>query len=276
MKLTCDLCGGTLQVNPGGQGATCSTCGLGYTMERLREKLGIRNEEQNNPKPVPPKPVPPKPDEEIIYEVTDWEVANPSNSGFDFVPEQFVMENNGSGNGDLCGRVLRGGIGLGDQIYIDGDYAHPYRLYLINDDGSKVCAKEGESADLYLVTCPRKVLRNARMVTGDPNPVANAYNYPGTVRQYFSKLLGSEFPQYEILMDVAHDALKIPVSYLLFRDGKPAVAVFLIDSNDSSARWQVEKAAQVFGGEGVACTHFFENYRNDAPYVIDRVRGAMG
>lgn len=40
MKLTCDICGGELQVLSGGQGATCKVCGVTYDIERLREKLG--------------------------------------------------------------------------------------------------------------------------------------------------------------------------------------------------------------------------------------------
>ncbi len=40
MKLTCDLCGGTLQMNAGGKGAACAGCGMTYSMDALREKLG--------------------------------------------------------------------------------------------------------------------------------------------------------------------------------------------------------------------------------------------
>ncbi len=39
MKLTCDLCGGQLMVGSGGQSASCTVCGLLYSMDRLREKL---------------------------------------------------------------------------------------------------------------------------------------------------------------------------------------------------------------------------------------------
>ena len=40
MKLICDLCGGELLMNAGGQCATCATCGLEYPKERLLEMLG--------------------------------------------------------------------------------------------------------------------------------------------------------------------------------------------------------------------------------------------
>lgn len=39
MKLTCDLCNGELQMNPGGQQASCTQCGLTYSLERLKEKM---------------------------------------------------------------------------------------------------------------------------------------------------------------------------------------------------------------------------------------------
>ena len=265
MKITCDLCGGALQINLGGQGATCTNCGLSYTMDRLREKLTgetpVRSE--------PPKPV------DKIYDVPVRESVEPQKSSFDYEPEQFVMENNGSGNGDLCGRVQQGGIGRGDFVYIDGDYDHPYKVYIINDDPYMTCAKAGMPAELYLVKCPRKVWKNARMVTGDPNPVANAYNYPGTVKEYFSHLLLGTFGEYEIRGDVPKNGLDIPVNYLFCQGGKPVLAVFLLHSNDSKGRSQVRKAVRIFALEGVDCTHFYENYRNDAPYVIDRVQGAL-
>ena len=271
MKITCDLCGGALQINLGGQGATCTNCGLTYTMDRLREKLTGKTSVEPEPlKPEPPKPV------DIIYNIDTWETVEPVKHSFDYVPEQFVMENTSGGNGDLGGIVQQGGIGLGDKVYIDGDYDHPYTVYSINDDPYMISAKQGMPTELYLTNCPRKVWKNARMVTGTPNPVANAYNYPSTVKEYFSHLLLGTFGEYEIRGDVPKDGLNIPVNYLFCKGGKPVLTVFLIDSNDSKARYQVEKAARIFAPEGVSCTHFFEDYRNDAPYVIDRVKGALG
>lgn len=40
MKLTCDICGGTLQMNPDNQGAACTSCGMAYSLESLRAKVG--------------------------------------------------------------------------------------------------------------------------------------------------------------------------------------------------------------------------------------------
>ena len=51
--------------------------------------------------------------------------------------------------------------------------------------------------------------------------------------------------------------------------------MFVVGSNDCKARYQAEKAARVLGTRGIASTHFFEDYRNDAPYVTKRVQEAL-
>lgn len=39
MKLTCDLCGGVLEMRDGRTSAVCCNCGMEYGEDRLREKL---------------------------------------------------------------------------------------------------------------------------------------------------------------------------------------------------------------------------------------------
>lgn len=50
MKLTCDLCGGVLQMNLDGQGAVCGNCGMTYSLEHLRKKLGSQSVEKQESK----------------------------------------------------------------------------------------------------------------------------------------------------------------------------------------------------------------------------------
>ncbi len=61
MKIACDLCNGELEMKAGGQGAICTTCGLAYSLARLKEKLGAQ---------PPAAPV----EEAVIYDVVDFEV----------------------------------------------------------------------------------------------------------------------------------------------------------------------------------------------------------
>ncbi len=61
MKLTCDLCGGTLQMNAGAEDASCKTCGLCYSLKILREKLGLSTEPPKKAAPASPVSVVPTP-----------------------------------------------------------------------------------------------------------------------------------------------------------------------------------------------------------------------
>ena len=276
MKLTCELCGGSLQMNLGGQGATCRECGLTYPMERLREMLNGNAAvkpappKPTPPKPAPPTPVPPKPDDKKVYIVTEWEKVEK----FTFVPEQFVMSVTETGVDYVSGRIQQGGIGVGEQIYINQDYQHPYTIRYLNDS-SQSDAKAGTRVRLYLKNCPKRILKKAAAVTGVPNPVANAYNYPGPVNEYFTKLLLSEFSQYTIQKGVSHDTLEIPVDYMFYQDGEPVLAVFLSHSRDAKSDRKIAKAFRTLALEDISYTSFYENYRNDASYVIDRVRNAL-
>ena len=56
MKLTCDICGGNLQMMPDNQSAVCTNCGVGYPIESLRQKMGMvtpppRQEYARQPQP---------------------------------------------------------------------------------------------------------------------------------------------------------------------------------------------------------------------------------
>ena len=141
MKLTCDLCDGSLQMNNDGQGAVCTVCGILYPMARLKEKLksqpaGQTNGSETRETPAPAKEVP-------------------------FVPQPFIL-NLTKGNGDLSGYVQQGGIGLGDNIYINGDYSRPYTIYSINDDYNVVSVKQGMNVDLFVSNCPSRLRFSAR------------------------------------------------------------------------------------------------------------------
>ena len=266
MKLRCDLCQGVLQMRTGGQGAQCTVCGLTHSMERLREKLGIPAVTTEIPAPI---------QSQVFCTLTDKPPVVLSNSTEAFCPRQFILRCT-PGEGDLHGMVQQGGIGLGDQVYINNDFQHPYTVYSINDDPAMSSLKAGTQGSLYLTTCPRKVLREAQVVTGAPNPMPNAYNYPDNVWKYFRHLLEVEFGKYEVQTNVTWPGLNLPVTFLLCQNNRAVNAIFLIDSQDSKARYQVQKAATLLHSAGVGCTHFFASYRNDWDYAVNRIQDSMG
>lgn len=70
MKLTCDVCDSPLEMNGGGRGATCTQCGLTYSLERLKEKMRDQSAVRAAEEVVYDIP-----EEDIIYEVAEEDVV---------------------------------------------------------------------------------------------------------------------------------------------------------------------------------------------------------
>ena len=283
MKLTCDLCGGVLQMNAGGKDATCKTCGLCYSIDLLREKLGLGATAKPQEKPVAPvveTPVvePPVVETPVAPVVAAPVVETPVEPVVEtpVAEESFAMQVARYANGCLEGTVTQGSIGIGESVYINGDYTTPYRVYRFDDEPNLVRATAGMTIKLRLASCPRSVEKNARTVVGDTTPAENAYHFPGTVEEYFTGLLQENFPAYKLRKNIAWEEMEIPADYLLLKDGYPAIAIFVFDSHDAKSRYQAQKAMEVFGRSGVSSTYFYEEYRNEPAYVVDRIRSAMG
>lgn len=280
MKLTCDLCGGALQVNAGAQDASCKTCGLCYTMDMLRQKLGIGSVPQNKPVETPRSSaaftpaVDPVREQPVIAKPQPTPVAAPT-------AKQFIMPVDKLFAACLAGDVKQGCIGIGETVYIDEDYSKPYRLIRFGNDPEATRVTAGQYTRLFIVPQNRgynskDAMRNARLVTGHPNPAINAYRCDGSVEGYFADILSKNFAEYRMDKQVEWPGLKIPVTFMLMKNNRPAIAVFVFDSHDAKSRYQAQKAQQIFENADIGCTHFYKDYRNDAPYVIDRIRAALG
>lgn len=263
MKIACDVCSGPLTVTVKGRVATCNTCGLEYSLAYLREKYWCNAAKV--PVITPPKP-------EDISEKSLPVFVDTSQMPPLPPPKQFVMRIFETHHDCLMGRVEQGGIGVGEKVYINGDYGHPYTIYSLESAQS---IKEGMCANIYLEKCSAKVIRGASVVTGCITPVINAYQYNGTTGAYFLHLLAQYFRDYNIATDSICNQTKQPVDFLLYQSGKPKIAIFLLHSSNSKGRNRVERAKTQLAPDGIACVHFYENYRNDAPYVVERIRQAL-
>lgn len=54
-KMQCDVCGGPLAIDAGGRSATCKSCGMEHSIERVREMLGTAPAAQPDPAAVEPQ-----------------------------------------------------------------------------------------------------------------------------------------------------------------------------------------------------------------------------
>lgn len=132
MKLQCELCGGTLQMEPGGRGAVCTACGLGYTLTRLRELLGGTG---SAPVPAPaPKPAPvsapapaPKP-----RDPREGAAGDARRTGGFLLTVEDVYTVAGRGV-DVLGTVEQGTVAVGDGVAVNG--AGSYAVTAISHQG---------------------------------------------------------------------------------------------------------------------------------------------
>ena len=275
MKLTCDVCGGALQMNAGAQEATCKICGMCYSIEVLRSKLAQRGISVQNTgtslrkqeTPVPPvEKTTVRSDENAFDRTTEATQSQDSGNGFRMAVDTVFAA-------CLAGTVERGSIGIGEKLYINGDYSKAYTLRRFGNDPMKVVASANEDVRLYIVPNNKQILKQARFVTGEPVPAENAYRYVGREWEYFDTLIKERFAEYTVEKNVAWPGLKTPISYLLYKNERPVLAIFVFNSHDAKARYQAQKAERILP---IGCTHFYEEYRNDSDYVVSRIREALG
>lgn len=282
MKLTCDLCGGALQMNAGAKDASCKNCGLCYSLEMLREKIGLGQSAQAKPTtsyqvPVAPQPsVPEKPQPQPPVVPQPSVTTAPEAPSKPAQEPRFMMQVDKLYPANvIAGTVQYGSIGIGETVYINGDETMAYRVYRFDHDLEKTYATVGESVELTLDRCPKGVLLRTHTLVGQSVPEMNAYRFGDDVDAYFTYLLQENFPEYTVQTQVTLDGLKLPVNYLLSKNGQAKMAIFVISTNDSCARSQVKTAARLCASRGIGCTHFFSGYRNEASYAVERIRSAM-
>lgn len=179
-------------------------------------------------------------------------------------------------DGCLHGYVQQGCIGVGEQVYINGDYSRAYQLYRFDHHIDTTHAKAGQKVSLCLEPNRKSELRQAHTVTSDRTPVNNAYRFHGSVEEYFEDLLRREFAKYTLKKQMTWPGLDMPINFMLLQNGRPVAAIFVFDSHDAHCRYQAQKAGDIFAAAMIGCTHFYADYRNDELYVTERIRSELG
>jgi hypothetical protein len=130
-------------------------------------------------------------------------------------------------------------------------------------------------------------------------PAVDLYAFRGKPEEYFSRLLQGCFPEYEIQSNVHPSTLTqlsgsawicrcgnrnyskfcvecgkpqpenhYPISFLLYRNGTPALAIVLCDKNRANVRRTIQACQSI----GLPCQCYYTHFRNKASYVTDRIR----
>ena len=103
---------------------------------------------------------------------------------------------------------------------------------------------------------------------------ADAYTYRGSVEDYFLEVLQRAFPDYHIhqnprTSDTEH------LTILLHQNGGLKAVLILCDKNKFDTQ-QIRDTMDSCMMTGVPCLRFMREFRNDANYVTQRIRKALG
>lgn len=99
---------------------------------------------------------------------------------------------------------------------------------------------------------------------------------------YFQDLYLRNFPEYEIRTNVPADQIdpsiqtvSLPVTFLFCRDGKPLLAVLLMDPHQDFDHRYSRVTERACRAKGLPFLRYFLTWRNDADYVVSRTRAGL-
>ena len=105
-------------------------------------------------------------------------------------------------------------------------------------------------------------------------PVEDLYCFHGSEEQYFSWILSYYFPELKVVRHVQIAGPNdLPVTFMLYRDDRPILAVFVCFDDYRNAR--TRHAVAACEEKGIPYQRYYYNFRNDKHYVVDRIRSAL-
>lgn len=174
------------------------------------------------------------------------------------------------------GVIRQGCVANMDTVFLNSAQLHRWVVWGIEATppaayGNRACA--GMKVRLTLEGEYKTDPSTVKTIVGEHCPPEALDHFSGTPRQFFNSLLVRQFhPKYKILTEANYNDIPIPVTYLFCLDGKPKLAVFLVDSFDNKQYYRVGKALKACEQAGLPAMQFFMDYSNTAYYVSTRIR----
>lgn len=267
--IKCDLCGGSLMMDAGGKYATCQSCGMDYSIERVKELFNATNPHAKNP--------PEASKSHYNGGIIDWERVGHSseerNPNELWRTEDFKMNVSVSQTIKrrffsakieyaARGSVINGEADCFDWLITDAYTGREYYL--------KYAEKQGYN-DYKLVFATNHFSKRTY-------PVPTPGNYI-MERKSFVHALEDACPDCTIRYQVPAAAFGaadtcMPVDYLIIKNQKPVLAICVHDGNNyRSKRAALTRQAVECGGIGYM--RFFSGMPNDPSYVTRRVKSAL-
>jgi len=270
MKVVCSICGGTLLVESGGKMAVCTGCSVGYSIERVREMVGMHNheppvervsapEKKNNvgkERKVPQE----KRDEAKLWEEVTIEPVR--------IRIRAVV---GSGfqTRTLSGVVESGTFDLGSDLYVNDDKNKVCCPYKMTCKDVQIATAEKEMQVMITFNGPQvKHLKDAKYLTA---PAALSGSIEEEV--YFAEILKNHFREYTVKRNVkiSRKMPAVPASFVLYKKERPVLAIILCSSRVYNYD-KIENTMEACKQQKIPVQRYFTEFENDKEYVIKRIK----
>lgn len=257
----CDLCGGPLMIDIGGQYATCQNCGMRHSIERVKEML--------NDSAVIPTIKPQLRDDSIKWEQvgSDFEERDPN--------ALWRTEN-------LLVTV--------DQMQkaVHGLFRTKTRTAYVCQINNGTLPYSGILTDVHTgqeyYICYHSEDDFPELEFSDEEYFGKTYPLPGSGTRWMGRpsfvhmvedACEDAVIRYQVQASVfGADEFCYPVDYLIVKDGKPLLAICLVDKNNYRYKC-VSKTKEAVERMGIEYMRFFVEMPNDPSYVTRRIKTAL-
>lgn len=310
-KITCDLCGGTLQIDAGGQSASCMDCGMPHSIERVREKLKTTNSSNGNidvndehKETLLMDDGIVDTDDEIILDgeivtvidddVDTGEVPIPVDSKKETIVHKTLKDHTLRlkvesvttplfiGNIVIGARILNGTLFPNQRIFLEGNPNISCVACKLTDSFKKELkhAKAGKSVKITVTGILKKHIAIGSVFVREqlsPGfPATDCYSYADSPEKYFEQLLHGVFSEYNIKQNVVitNSTPSVPVSYLFMKENRPVLAIILCGSREYKTQ-KILNTMQACESRGIPVQRYYTSFRNSADYVCERIRSEL-
>lgn len=240
-------------VDVGSSIAVCTSCGMGYTFEKVREMAA---EHSVSPPPVKEKELPLW--EEVKIEPVKIRIRTSVKSGFQCMT--------------LYGVVESGIFDLKTDLYVDEDEQKLCRVARMTSNDMEIdIAKKEMQIVLTVYGTQVKHLKNVKYLTA---PAALSGSLEEEV--YFMQIITSNFKNLTVKRNVriTPQGSSVPASFVLFKNKKPVLAIILCSSRVYNMP-KIENTMEACKKQGIPVQRYFTEFENDKEYVVNRIKSAL-
>lgn len=169
-------------------------------------------------------------------------------------------------------KMLKRSVNKAVQAAIDG---------AVEEKLSPVLESAKDKVEQFVRSASEERMTSASPATEESSGKVTLYDHDGSAEEYFLNLLSDSLPGCTLEENVSSARLfsspsgvQAPRNILISRMGQPALLVLLLPKNGYRCK-AVTEFKKKCDGAGIRYLQFFLEFRNEATYVVNRIRQAL-